>query len=711
MKGDLHSVSWPASQLGDAIDALARASGICPRTPLSNPPDSIANSSPGAPALKQWLETTAVAAGLELQEAESRLSDLERDLTVAGPALLQITTDGRPCFLSILRGRRHVVPVIAPDLRVHWIRCDAIRGALCSALECPVLQETNELLTRVGVGMRRRQRTAKAIVRELLSARPIGGWWLLQLPPQAPFMARVISSRLPLQLLVLAGAHVLEYLLWISSWYIIGEAALQGRVDRGWLTAWALVLITMVPFKALATWWEGRVAIGTGSLFKQHLLYGALRLDPSEVRAEGAGQLLGRVIESQAVESLGLTGGFLALVTFIELGVAVLVLGLGAGGLWQVLLLTAWVFVTLATTWVYVRHYKGWTVWRVQMTNDLVERMVGYRTLLVQQKPGKWHREEDESLARYLSMSEKVDRAAALLMVLVPRGWLVVGLLGLAPAFVARSSSAMLAVGVGGVVLAFQALKGFGAMISHLVGASVAAQQVGPFFHSASRSLLCGSAVAGTAGTRDGAADNNVALNANNIVFRYPERDEPALRGCTLRLMAGDHALVEGPSGGGKSTLASVLYGLRVPQSGLLLIDGLDRQSLGDDEWSRRIAAAPQFHENYILTGTLAYNLLMGRRWPPEADDLEEAQQICIELGLGGLLARMPAGIQQLVGDGGWVLSHGERSRIYIARALLQCRNLVVLDESFAALDPENLRGAVACVRQRSDSLLVIVHP
>ncbi|MCB1807524.1 MAG: hypothetical protein KDJ99_20950, partial [Candidatus Competibacteraceae bacterium] len=64
--------------------------------------------------------------------------------------------------------------------------------------------------------------------------------------------------------------------------------------------------------------------------------------------------------------------------------------------------------------------------------------------------------------------------------------------------------------------------------------------------------------------------------------------------------------------------------------------------------------AAPQFHENHILTETLAFNLLMGRRWPPAEQDLQEAETLCEELGLGDLLRRMPAGLHQMVGESGW---------------------------------------------------------
>jgi ATP-binding cassette, subfamily B, bacterial len=145
------------------------------------------------------------------------------------------------------------------------------------------------------------------------------------------------------------------------------------------------------------------------------------------------------------------------------------------------------------------------------------------------------------------------------------------------------------------------------------------------------------------------------------------------------------------------------------PESGLLLLRGLDRETLGAEGWRRRVVAAPQFHENHVLTET--FNLLMGRRWPPQPADVEAAESVCRELGLDDLLARMPAGLLQLVGETGWQLSHGERSRLYMARALLQGTDLVILDESFAALDPETLHRCLRCVLKRAATVLVIAHP
>lgn len=90
---------------------------------------------------------------------------------------------------------------------------------------------------------------------------------------------------------------------------------------------------------------------------------------------------------------------------------------------------------------------------------------------------------------------------------------------------------------------------------------------------------------------------------------------------------------------------------------------------------------------------------------------MEEAKKLCEELGLGDLIRRMPAGMLQMVGETGWQLSHGERSRLYIARALLQGKGLIILDESFGALDPDTLERCLACTMKHSKSLLVIAHP
>jgi ATP-binding cassette subfamily B protein len=249
--------------------------------------------------------------------------------------------------------------------------------------------------------------------------------------------------------------------------------------------------------------------------------------------------------------------------------------------------------------------------------------------------------------------------------------------------------------------------------LSYLLGAAIAWQQIALFFHAGAHSEVSRApafALALSPLSRE-TENGQPVLDARDLIFRYHRQGEPVLRACSLRICVGDRILLEGPSGGGKSTLASLLTGLRLPQSGLLLLRGLDWQTLGSEGWRRRVAGAPQFHENHVFTGTFAFNLLMGRRWPAQSEDLQQAEALCRELGLGDLLDRMPAGLQQMVGETGWQLSHGERSRLYIARALLQDADLVVLDESLAALDPETFRQSLRCVLDRVPTLLVIAHP
>jgi ATP-binding cassette subfamily B protein len=694
------------------MEALARQGGLAPRSvEVPTPPGDLLRG--GNEALGRWVEAAAGYLGLEAEPLEVPYAEVEQLVRSASPALLRLRGQTDLCFLALLGGRR-MVSLLGPDLVVHRLRPEVVRAALCQELEAPVAADVDRLLNEAGVPQRRQSRARQAILRQFLNAERLGGSWLLRLPPAAPFWQQLRQARLSRRLLTLVGIHTIQYLLWLLSWWMVGRGALQGRLDWGWLLAWALLLLTLVPFRLLATWLQGVIAIGAGGFLKQRLLSGALRLEPDEIRHQGVGQLFGRVLEAEAVESLALSGGFLALVSGVELALAALVLSIGAGGWPHALLLGGCVAFTCFVGWQYFRHRRRWTEARLEMTHDLVERMVGHRTRLAQEARERWHDGEDQALARYLELSKVMDRSGAFLLALMPRGWLALGLIGLAPAFVSGlGSPTLLAVSLGGLLLAFRALQKLTTGLSHLAGAAIAWTQVAPLFHAAARPQVQGSPdfalVSGSSRTRF--KSEQTVIEAHDLIFRYRDRGEPVLKGVNVRVRAGERLLLEGPSGGGKSTLASLLTGLRFPESGLLLLDGLDRHTLGAEGWRRRVATAPQFHENHVLTGTFAFNLLLGRRWPPQPGDVEEAEALCRALGLGDLLGRMPAGLLQMVGETGWQLSHGEKSRLYIARALLQEADLIVLDESFAALDPENLQRALRCVLDRASTLLVIAHP
>lgn len=136
-----------------------------------------------------------------------------------------------------------------------------------------------------------------------------------------------------------------------------------------------------------------------------------------------------------------------------------------------------------------------------------------------------------------------------------------------------------------------------------------------------------------------------------------------------------------------------------------LRIGSLIREMLAATGWMVPVAAVAA-----LCVAGAGFNLLLSRAQPYSKADLDEADALCRELGLGELLQRMPAGLEQWVGDTGWALSHGERSRVYLARALLQNADIVVLDESLAALDPLQLRQCLHCITRRPATILLIAN-
>lgn len=703
--------TWPLSRLGELLETLARQRDLAP-----TPSTTARPAPPGAmdaQKLPRFLVELSHSLGLEAEPVQVTYGGLGATLRHSQPMLLTVVVNGESRLLALVRARRNALILLGPDLVEHAFQVEHVASLVARELEAPLEASVDKLLGEARVPRRRRERSRAALLRGQLGRQRIGGLWLLRLPPGASFWRQAWQARLPRRLGLLIAAHAIEYVLWLLSWWMVGRGALQDHLDPGWLLAWGLLLLSMIPFHLALTSMAGRLAIDAGALLKRRLLAGALKLEPDEIKNQGIGQLLGGVLESAAVESLAISGGLLGLVALVEIALAAVVLWWSSGGPLLALLLLLWVVLTLVMAAKYARRRRAWTQARLDLTHDLVENMVGHRTRLAQDEPDRWHLDEDQAYVRYQSLSARMDRAELPLLALVPRGMLVASLAALAPTLVAQDlGTPALAASLGAILLAYRALQKLVQGVADLAGARIAWQQVAPLFTAAARPELAASLPMPLADDEDRTRrDGSPVIEAQDLSFRYPHQGEPILRGCSLRIAEGDRLLLEGPSGSGKSTLCSLLVGLRLPESGLLLLQGLDQHTLGTDRWHRHVVAAPQFHENHILANTLAFNLLMGRAWPPSDADLAEAETTCLELGLGPLLERMPARMHEIVGETGWQLSHGERSRVYIARALLQRADLVLLDESFAALDPETLRSVLRCVLARTRTLLVIDHP
>jgi ATP-binding cassette, subfamily B, bacterial len=705
---ELAALAWPLDRCAEAIEALARHAGLQPTGSAVGYPMQSFESDQG---IEVYVERVCARLGIAAESVATNGAEVYELLRSAAPALLLYRTEQAQGVLLLLGTTSRVVKLLDPQLRITKQPLERVRAAVCEHMEAPVVADVDALLAHADISQNERPAIRSVLVQQRLADKRFENCFLLRAPPGTSFLKQLLNAQLPGRLCAMLFAYAALYAFEIFGWSLIGRGALGGTLDAGWLLAWALLLLCMVPLRFIGGWLQGGMSIDAGTLLKQRLLAGALNMEAQTIRQQGGGQLLSRVIESQALESLALNGGFAVLVALLELALAAWVLALGAGGVVHVLALLAWLVVTALLTWRYGRRLRDWTHARLDLTHDLVERMVGHRTRIVQKAPADQHEGEDESLERYVSKSRRFDRAFVPLAGGLPRGWLIVGLLGLAPAFIFGSADATsLAIALGGVLLAYRAFAAVVAGLAALLRAGIAAKEVMPLFSAAQKTDEAAGVSAHPVSRTASQETNKVLVQIRDLVFRYRPHGEPVIDRCNLIIQRGDRVLLEGSSGGGKSTLASLLVGLLRPESGLLLLDGLDRATLGD-AWRQLSTAAPQFHENYILTGTLAFNLLMGRRWPASDEDLAEAEELCRELGLGELIDRMPSGLMQIVGETGWQLSHGERSRVYLARALLQDAELVVLDESFAALDPETLERCLRCALARAATLVVIAHP
>jgi ATP-binding cassette subfamily B protein len=696
----LEGLIWPLERGGEALLALADAAGLRARS-VEIPAAPAALDAAG---VARFIEGGAEWLGVEAEGFFAVHGDLDAVVRRSAPALLSV--EGGLLVMTAGGARPRLM---APDGALRRVEAEELRSALARPLEAPLDAEIDSLLSAAHVSPRQSAAVRRTLLAERLGGRHIPCGWILRDSPGQPFVRTARSAGVGGRLATLAGAHLVEYALFVGSWALLGRGALDGKIDRGWLLAWLLLLITSVPFRLVAMRAMGDLSLRLGALLKARLLSGALALEPEEIRREGAGQLLSRVLESNAMETLAVGGGLAASVATLELVVAAVIITSGAAGWLGAVVLGAWLLLLALLGRSYARARSAWTDKRLALTHDLVERMVGHRTRLVQERAGGWHHGEDQSLSRYFDLSFDLDRTTRWLGAWVPRGMLLVGVAALGPAFVTGRAAVAVALSLGGVLLAYRALRGVVDGLGDLAGAAIAWRAVKPLFEAAGRVQPPLAPLFALAPKR--AQPGEPLLEADDVIFRYRDRGEPVLRGCTLAIKSGERILLEGPSGGGKSTLAMLLAGLRSPESGLLLVGGLDRHTLGVAGWRQRVVAAPQFHENHVFVGTLSFNLLFGRAWPPIGADLDEANTLCRELGLGPLLERMPSGLEQMVGEVGWQLSHGERSRVFLARALLQDTDLVILDESFAALDPETLQIAMECAVRRARTLVVIAHP
>ena len=194
-------------------------------------------------------------------------------------------------------------------------------------------------------------------------------------------------------------------------------------------------------------------------------------------------------------------------------------------------------------------------------------------------------------------------------------------------------------------------------------------------------------------------------IRYEDVSFGYGPH-KSVLEQVDLEIRAGETVAFVGPSGAGKTTITSLLPRFYEPDSGRILIDGMDTREMTLASLRREIGIVQQ--DVFLFAGTVRENIAYGRLDATEADIMEAARRARLDL----VIANMPDGLDTIIGERGVKLSGGQKQRLAIARMFVKNPLILILDEATSALDSETERAIQQALTELSKgrTTLVIAH-
>ena len=199
-------------------------------------------------------------------------------------------------------------------------------------------------------------------------------------------------------------------------------------------------------------------------------------------------------------------------------------------------------------------------------------------------------------------------------------------------------------------------------------------------------------------------ADNSVELSG--VSFRYKDAQKNALEDISLTIRPGEHVAFVGPSGGGKTTLASIVARFWDVENGSVKIGGVNVKDISKEELMDTVSFV--FQDSRLLKTSILENVRMAK---PDASR-EEILKVLHDAQCDDILEKLPDGVDTVVGAKGVYLSGGEQQRISIARVMLKNSPVLILDEATAFADPDNEAKVQAAfnVLAKGKTVLMIAH-